>query len=68
MWWFVKSDFTSPLGPSSRMTFSSRLSVVITPLIVDTYFRDSARKTLGPRSDAPKPRYKEKKIWPVRFF
>ena len=26
MWWFVKSDFTSPLGPSSRMTFSSKMS------------------------------------------
>ena len=23
--WFVKSDLTSPIGPSSRMTFSSKM-------------------------------------------
>ena len=27
--WFVKSDFKSPLGPSSRMRLSSRPSVAI---------------------------------------
>ena len=31
--WFVKSDFTSPLGPSSKSDFSSKMSLSSRPSV-----------------------------------
>ena len=40
----VKSDFISPLGPSSRIGLSSRSSVAIYPLIAATILGSAARQ------------------------
>ena len=53
MWWFVKSDFTSPLRPSSRMTFSSKMSFSSRPSVGNIRKEKRAKKLEEIRKPLP---------------